>query len=326
MSRFGWAGIGVALLAVAGCGQSGTGEAGDGAGPQLRDILIVGERVFPESLDADAAGNIYIGSNAGTIYRAEAGSDRAEAWITPSAENGLLSLFGVLADDARGVLWVCSNPNLFVPPEPGGPAISSLRAFDLGSGDLSASHDFPAGPAACNDIAVASDGTVYVTETMDGRIFRLAPEGEELELFAAGEDLVGVDGIAFADDGTIYINNVRQNLVQRVEVEADGAYAGLTTLALSAEVDGPDGLRPLGGNRFLQSEGPAGRVALIDIAGDSATVTPVKTGLDGAPAVTSVGRVGYALEGKIQYLIDPEFADQQPGQFFIRAFEIPEGP
>src|SRR5690554_5254300 len=55
MSRFGWAGIGVALLAVAGCGQSGTGEAGDGAGPQLRDILIVGERVFPESLDADAA-------------------------------------------------------------------------------------------------------------------------------------------------------------------------------------------------------------------------------------------------------------------------------
>ena len=325
MKRLICAGVGVALAALSGCGQSGSDKAGEGAGQAVRDILIVGERVFPESLSADAAGNIYVSSNAGAIYRAEAGSDRAQPWIEPSAENGLQSLFGVLADDGRNVLWACSNPNLFVPPEPGEAGPSALKAFDLATGALSASHDFPAGPAACNDIAVADDGTVYVTETIAGRIFRLAPDGDGLELFASGENLVGVDGIAFAGDGALYINNVRQNLVQRVERAADGSYEGLTELSLSEAVDGPDGLRPLGGNRFLQSEGPAGRIALVTISGDSATVQPVKSGLDGAPAVTSVGRTGYALEGKIQFLIDPEFADQDPGQFYIRAFEIPQG-
>src|SRR5690606_18137037 len=128
-----------------------------------------------------------------------------------------------LADDARGLLWVCSNPNLFA-RETG---TSSLRAFDLASGELSAAYDFPADePAACNDIAVAPDGTTWVTETSGGRIFILRPNAKELELFARGEELVGIDGIAFAGDGAIYINSVRQQLFQRVERGADGSFAG----------------------------------------------------------------------------------------------------
>lgn len=326
MGRFLWASVCAAALVVAGCSQTnGDAAAEKPAAQQIKDILIAGERVFPESLSADAAGNIYVGSSTGIIYRAQAGSERAEAWITPSAENGLLSLFGVLADDARGVLWTCSNPNMFAPPAPGTTPVSSLKAFALGTGELAASYDLPAGPAACNDIAVAEDGTVYATETAGGRIFRLAQGANALELFASGKDLVGVDGIAFAEDGTMYINNVRQNLLQRVKLTQDGKYDGLFNLNVSAPLDGPDGLRPLGGNRFLQSEGPAGRIALIEIDGDNAVAVPVKTGLDGAPGVTSIGAIGYALEGKIQFMIDPAFKDKSPGEFYIRAFDIVTG-
>lgn len=326
MGRLGWAGVCAVVLAVSGCNQTdGNAVAEKPAAQQIKDILIAGDRVFPESLSADSAGNIYIGSDAGIIYRAQAGSERAEPWITPSAENGLLSVFGVLADDARGVLWVCSNPNMFAPPAAGTTPVSSLKAFALGTGALTASYDFPAGPAACNDIAVAEDGTVYATETAGGRIFRLAQGSNALTLFASGKELIGVDGIAFADDGTLYINNVRQNLLQRVLRTPSGAYEGLFNLNVSAPLDGPDGLRPLGGNRFLQSEGPAGRIALIEIDGDNAVAVPVKTGLDGAPGVTSIGAIGYALEGKIQYMIDPAFKDKKPGEFYIRAFDIVTG-
>jgi sugar lactone lactonase YvrE len=285
------------------------------------DIPINGSRVFPESITSDAAGNIYTSSNNGTIYRAVAGAASAEPWILPSPENGLTSLFGVLADDRRGLLWACNNPPFGGPPQPG--AKSSLKAFDLATGQLSASYDLPGdGPFACNDIAVDPAQTTFVTETAGGRIFALAPKANELTLFAADPALVGIDGIAFSEDGTMYINNVRQNSMQRVDRDGD-AYAGLTTLTLSQPVSGPDGLRPVSGNRFLQAEGSGNRVTYVDIEGDRATITPIRTGLESSPGVTRVGKIGYATEGKIGYLFDPALRDKDPDPFIIRAFPLP---
>lgn len=313
---------GAALLAL-GLGACVTVSTGNPAAPSVQDITIAGTQVFPESVTSDAAGNVYVGSGDGTIYRAVPGSATAQPWVRPDATNGLRSLFGVLADDRSGLLWTCDNGN-FMSREPG-EAPSRLKAFDLKTGQLSASHDFPAGPVACNDIAVDRAGNVWATETIAGRIFVLRKGSNGLELFAASADMAGIDGLAFAGDGTLYINNVRQNLVQRVNRKADGSYAGLTTLALSQPVNGPDGLRPLGGNRFLQAEGPGGRIALVEVDGDRATITPVKTGLNSSPAITRVGRVGYAPEGKIQYRTDPALRGQDPGPFVIRAFLLPDG-
>lgn len=291
------------------------------ASSQVADIPINGSRVHPESITADAAGNVYVGSVGGTVYRAAAGGETAEPWIVPSEANGLTSLFGVLADDARGLLWVCNNPPFGVPPRAGTRA--SLKAFDLATGAYSANYDFPGeGPAVCNDIAIDAQGTTFATDTSGGRILALAPNANELAVFAADPALVGIDGIAFAADGTMYINNVRQHTVQRVDRNG-GAYAGLTTLTLSEPVNGPDALRPVSGNRFLQAEGPGNRVTYVDIAGDRATITPVKTGLESSPGVTHVGRTGYATEGKIGYLFDPALRDKSPDPFVIRAFPLP---
>ncbi|WEK46592.1 MAG: hypothetical protein P0Y56_16540 [Candidatus Andeanibacterium colombiense] len=288
------------------------------------DIPINGARVFPESLTVDSAGNLYNSSNNGTIYRTVPGGKTAEPWIRPDAANGLTSLLGVLVDEPRGMLWACNNPGSGGPPAPG--AVSSVKGFDLKTGALKADYKFPAGkPAACNDIAVAKDGALWANDTASGRLFSVPEGGNALVLFAEGPELVGVDGTAFAEDGTLYINNVRQNLLQRVNRKPDGSYAGLTTLTLNDKLNGPDALRPLGGNKFLQAEGPGGRIALIEVSGDSATVTPVKTGLDSSPSIAWIGKAGYATEGKIGYLFDPALKDKDPGQFVIRSFALPEG-
>lgn len=312
---------GVALLAAC----ASTPDTGGASEP--KDILIGGERIFPESVTSDAAGNVYNSSMSGVVYRATPGSTTAEPWIKPSAENGIMSLFGVLADEQHGALWACTNPNSFGPRDANAPppSPSAVVAFDLKTGAFRAKHAFPAGPAACNDIAVAANGDVYVTDTAQGRLFKLTGGKGTLALFASDPKLVGVDGIAFAGDGKMYINNVRANTVERVNVNAGGAYTGLTVLKLSQPVSGPDGIRPVGGNKFLQAEGSGNRVALIEVDGDSATVTPIKTGLNSSPGVTRVGSVGYATEGKIGYLIDPKLQGQDPGQFYIRAFALPEG-
>lgn len=285
------------------------------------DILL-GQRVFPESITSDAAGNLYTGSNAGTIYRVRRGAKQAQPWIGPDATNGIHSLFGVYADDKANRLWACAIPNLFGTPRESGP--SALKAFDLATGAFKASYPLPTDkPAACNDIAVARDSTVYATETLSGRLFVLRPGAKALAVFADSPDLAGVDGIAIAGDGTLYVNNVRKQLFQRVERKADGSYAGLTSLELSDRLNGPDGLRSLGGDRFLQGEGAGGRVAIITVSGDAATVTPLRTGLDGSVGVTRFGQVAYAIEGKIGYLVDPKLRGQDPGPFMIRAIPLP---
>lgn len=303
----------LAALAAAACASVPAASPGD--------VTINGSRVFPESITSDSSGNLYNASIAGTIYRALAGTRTAEPWIVPDAANGLTSLFGVMADDAKGLLWACNNPNMFT----GQQGRSSLLAFDLATGALSGRYDFPEGPAACNDIAVAADGAVWVSETAGGRMFVLQPNANELALFAAGQELVGIDGIAFAADGALYINNVRSGLFQRVNRKTDGSYAGLTDLTLPVALGGPDGLRSLGGNRFIQGEGQSGRVAILEVRGDDVALTPLAEGLNGPVGVTVTGGAAYVVEGRIGYLIDPALRGQDPGLFVIRAFPMSGG-
>ncbi|HYD23638.1 MAG TPA: hypothetical protein VEB68_02500 [Croceibacterium sp.] len=282
-------------------------------------IGIAGARVFPESITSDNLGTIYVGSNPGTIYRARSGDSEAVPWIVPDAENGLQSVFGVLADDPRGLLWVCSNPG------PGASGAATLKAFELTSGRLHSGYPFPGtARALCNDIAIAPDGTVHATDTIGGRIVTLAPGASTLAEFAASAELRGIDGIAFADDGTLYVNNVQQNLLQRVE-RAEGRFGGLTTIATSLPLSGPDGLRAIGGNRFLQAEGPGGRVSLVTIADDRAVMLPLATGLDYPASMTLVGRTVYVPEGKIGYLFDAAKRDADPGPFTIHAVALEAG-
>ncbi len=128
----------------------------------LADITINGSGCSPRASRPMRRGNIYTGSTGGTIYRALAGGTTADPWIVPSAENGLTSLFGVLADDNRELLWVCNNAPFGGPPKPG--AKSGVKSFDLVTGELTGSYDFPGdGPAACNDITILGVADLYIS-------------------------------------------------------------------------------------------------------------------------------------------------------------------
>ncbi|MEO6042014.1 MAG: hypothetical protein ABIP41_08940 [Croceibacterium sp.] len=313
--KFVWS---AAAALVAGC-LGACATTGPGAFNALpRDISIAGSRIFPESLSADSLGTLYIGSNPGTIYRARSGDTQAAPWIVPDAANGLQQVFGVLVDEPRGLLWICSNPAR------GASGSAALRTFDLTSGAARASYPFPAGPALCNDIAIEPGGRVYATDTVGGRIVTLAPGAHSLETWAASADLRGVDGIALGG-GSLYVNNVQKNWLARVARAADGTFAGLAMVATSLPLSGPDGLRALGGNRFLQAEGPGGRVALLTIRGDKARMLPLATGIDYPASMVLVGRTLYVAEGKIGYLIDPAKRELDPGTFTVRAFAAPAG-
>ena len=294
-----------------------------------QDIRIAGERLFPESITADAAGNIYVGSNPGTVFRARPGSATADPWIIPDARNGVQSVFGVLADDARGLLWLCSNPNTLVQPPQTGAA--TIKTFALADGALVASYPFPAdaGPSSCNDITIDTNGDVYAGDTTGGRIFKLRAAAPAFEPWAAAPELVGMDGISFGPGGALYANNIRRNTLLRIGVADHGSFDNVEVLQTSAPLRGPDGLRPLAGKRMLQSEGNGGTITVLTFPKDSNENGPVQVeiiaqGLDYASSVTAWHGRAYFPEGKLSYLMDPAKRGQDPGAFLIRSVPIAE--
>lgn len=287
------------------------------AGAPRGDIRLDDVHVYPESLSSTADGTIYVGSIKGVVFRARPGASMAEPWAHPE---GALSILGVVADPSNHTLWICSTPNTFRNPPAVG--VSALMALDLRTGKRKAVYPFPAPASACNDVTVAKDGTAYVTDTPNGRVFTLKRGAKDLELFAQDDRLKGIDGIAFSGDGTLYANIVTKGQMVRLDRDKDGKFSGVTQLQLSQPAAGPDGLRLIAGNRFLQAEGNSGKITEVTIEGGHASIKVLREGLASPPGVTRVGKTAYAIEGKISYLIDPKLRGQEPGPFFVRAIPL----
>jgi sugar lactone lactonase YvrE len=290
-------------------------------GAQLPDIRIMDTEVFPESITSTRDGSVFAGSVKGIVYRAAPGAAEAHPWITHSPDNGILTILGVLADETSNTLWLCSVPNFFGPERSEG--LSALLAFDLQSAALKGRYDFPPPASVCNDITIAADGTAYASDTGNGRIFTLAPGASELELFGEDTALIGIDGLAFSGAGTLYVNNVRSNEILRVDIGGDGRMGKLTSLQLSQQLGGPDGMRLIAGNRFIQAEGTIGRLGIVTIAGDSATLQVLRDDLVSTPGATVVGATAYVIESNIGYLLDPALRGQQPEAFMLYAVPLP---
>ena len=313
--------LAVVLFLLIGAGCAAERQISQAVQKPLPDIKILDTGVYPESVTSAADGTVFVGSVKGNVYRAAPGSATASAWIKASTTNGILSIFGVLADDKSNTLWLCSVPNFFSRERSRG--VSSLMAFDLKTGRQKGVYPLPPPASACNDITIAADGTAYASDTSNGRIFTLTPGAGALKLYGQDKSLVGVDGIVFGGDGTLYVNNVRSNKLLRVDTKEDGSMAGLTTLTVSHKLGGPDGFRLIKGNRFLLAEGTIGRLSVVTIEGNDATLKVLDDKLESTPGATPVGNTAYVIESNIKYLMDPVLRGQQPDAFMIYARKMP---
>jgi sugar lactone lactonase YvrE len=286
-------------------------------GQTITEITLPGTRVYPESITSLADGTLIVGSlGHGNIRRIAPGSTSAEEWIKPGT-GGLNQVFGVLADEKGKALWVCSSNT-----EKKGEA-TSVKAFDLKSGGLKGSYPFSGDDAFCNDIAVAADGTVYVSDTRQAIIFMLKPHAKALEIAAKDPLLAGVDGLAFGEKGVMFVNSVTTGKLLRLELGPDGKSKNIVDLKLSRPLDRPDGLRTIGKNRLLMAEN-SGKMDIVtfDIPGN-ATIKTIKEGLESTPAVTATRGMAWIVEGKLNYR-DPNMKDKDPGLFKMFAVPLPK--
>ena len=202
------------------------------------EITFADARIFPESLTSTKDGTLFFGSlGQDSVYRATPSSSKAEVWIQPKA-NGLSTVLGVLADEDSGTLWVCASAT---GGRNGAPVVgeTALKAFNLNTAAFKASYAFP-NNGLCNDIAVAKDGTVYATDTTQGRVLRLKKGAKALDVWAADPMLLATaDGIALLADGHIYVNSVGQGTLMRIPVKADGSAGTDREARTVAAIAGP---------------------------------------------------------------------------------------
>jgi sugar lactone lactonase YvrE len=155
----------------------------------LNSVVVPGERAFPESISAASDGTLYVSSLAsGGIARINPGASTAETWIKPGAFDSR-STFGVLVDERSNLLWVCSNDvsGMGVPGPSSIPG-SYLKGFDLATGEGKISAALPGSYILCNDMTIAADGSIYVTNSRAPQILRLKPD-RELEVWLRSSNL-----------------------------------------------------------------------------------------------------------------------------------------
>lgn len=272
---------------------------------------------FPESLTATADGTFYAGSlTHGGVVRARPGSKEAEVWIKPGSF-GTRSTFGVLADEANQLLWVCSNDaSMLGAKGPNDVKGSFVKGFDLKTGEGRVSVPLPAGPAICNDMVLGPDGSLYVSNTAQPQILRLKPGGSAMEVWAQDDRLKGgLDGLAFGKDGALYANTFMSGELFRFEVNS-GAVGKIEKIETPRPLKLPDGLKA-DGSSFLMVEG-GGPLSRVTIANGKATLTTIKE-FSGPTGLARVGDTIWVAEGQIVHLVDPSLKGQTPKSFQFRA-------
>jgi hypothetical protein len=267
------------------------------------EIVIGNAKSEPESLTMAPGGVLIVGSSSSPfVYKVRPGSSTAEKFIDASAEGAGTFFLGMLADASSNTLWTCQlTPVPKTKPER---HHTALRSFDLTTGAPKIRWNLPGDDSLCNDFTIGPDKALYITDTIPGRIFRLPAGASTAKLYLEQETLRGVDGITFLN-GTLYVNNVIFNKLYRIPVDAAGKPDEPVDIWMDQPVKGPDGMRAANGKLILAENG-SGKISVVTVNGDKASVTVIKEKLDTPTGVEPVGDTIWITElGKGKALTIP---------------------
>jgi len=298
------------------------------AAQKVESIPIPGTKAFPESITSTTDGTLYVGRlGDGGIVRIRPHTHENAIFVQPGAL-GSRSILGVFADEASNTLWACSNDlSALGAPATGSDTLSTLKAFDLSTGNGKRSVSLPGTHAFCNDIAVDAKGSTYVTESANPTILRLFPGATTFEVFAQDSAFsppqsgsAGLDGIAFGSDGNLYVTTYKAGQLLRVEVK-DGKAGRVTKLSGNRQLQFPDALRSLGDNSFLLIEGSGGLDRVV-IRSDAFAATPIHDGFVTPTSVALIGTTAWVSEGQLAFFFDPSKKNLSPSLPF-RIYAVP---
>lgn len=282
--------------------------------PQPDMIALPGDAYYPESISADADGTLYVGSLVTGQVVAFADGD-TDGTVVVGPGSGVTGVAGVTI---RGdELWLCSIDTTFQRP-------TEIRSFTL-DGVALTTHAIGAN-RFCNDLAFDAAGMLYITDSFNGTVLRLAPGAaapepwlEDAALAPAMQGGFGLDGIAVVS-GAVFVNKFDTGGLYRIAIGAGGVAGPAQPIAVTPALTAPDGMRALDADTLLVAEG-SGRLTKVAVDGSTATATAIASDLDQPTGVVVARGSAWVAEGQLGRLFAmPPQAPNLP--FAIRRVDL----
>ena len=202
-------------------------------GSASADILLPGERLFPQAVTATRDGALYVGIGSGVV---KVTPGAAQVDPLPVAVGAIRSF----AFDERGQsLWACADG-------PSGKA--ALKVIDVRSGKLRNEYVLD-NNGDCADVTIGRDGTVYLLDSANSAVLRLK-RGDEKPLPWLTNDeslrrLGSWSALSVDNLGGIYLLGRDKGSLQRVALRWDGSAGNLVDIKLDRPLNKPVALKPM---------------------------------------------------------------------------------
>jgi sugar lactone lactonase YvrE len=230
---------------AASAGTATAGERHTFAPGQVRQVLSLQPLIdMPEGIAVDSRGHIFVSNRrlengkrvCEILEIARDGTVGVFATLDPAVEDSFAAGVTGLAFDARGDLYA---------------ALSSFKTRTHGVWRIRRNGDAErlAGSrrmAFANALAFDLQGNLYVTDSIDGAVWRFPRQGRgrvwSRHPLLAPDGLIGANGIAFVPPNSLYVANTDRALIARIQIKADGEAAEPEIAASGFELLTIDGL------------------------------------------------------------------------------------
>jgi len=247
-----------------------------GSVPRAQIFALISDSAAPEGITYDPVSRrVFVGTIHGEILQVD---ERGQVSVFVPRDSGLLQVLGLKVDPDRKLLWAVNGifPELLISeapkPEVG---VGGIHAFRLADGKVAGKYWLDERPLlhGFNDLALARNGDVYVTDSAQAAVYRV--HAGKLELFVRDEHLTFANGTVLApDQKRLYVASVEGISLVDVPTRKVRRLA----VPANASVNSIDGLAYHRGDLIgVQSSPYLGRVVRISLGIDGRSVRRVST-------------------------------------------------
>lgn len=330
-----------ALIAVLGCNKIFVSENTANSIPtkitdlQKKPVIALPKGFqYPNGITNASNGTLYVGSvTSGRIVQIQA--DGSIETFFPGNDE-IFASTSLRLDEQRGILWGTSPDFLGVKNANGETIRRPHRIFAIQVSTGKVLKVIPMPDAGFgNDIALDTNGGVYITDSAHPRVYYLPPGANQFQVWVDSEQLQakmpGLAGIARAANGVLVVNLFSSGTLFKLTPQPNGQPL-VEEITLNRSIENPDGMQfaPDGSLILLEAAIKSGNGRLLRIHNilaakpEPKVVEVLAENFDSPVNLTIAGREIWMSESQIRHRLLPGKEAEIPERFFIRRFVLEE--